>query len=242
MENANVLVVEFAVQVPCSVLKTVPRQKGGNENTSFAFSCLWVWWRDSVVSLKAAEWLWLRGPQGYRWGEQMGNRCLQSRPAVDVKMRRFLGSARNRSCNKYSGLWKVREFALRKDFPLLSWEQGWREKSCPVRSNSKIHDHILLFSPSSVTLPRNRVEFPVLQNLLNSNLSSNKTVLHSESPFSSPTFKWKVFFKALACRFPSHHLLMAVGTVVFLLVFLAQPQDFTLCFHTWAMTSFSKSF
>lgn len=37
MGNANVLVVKFAVQVPCAVLKTVPRQRGRNQNTSFAF-------------------------------------------------------------------------------------------------------------------------------------------------------------------------------------------------------------
>lgn len=133
----------------------------------FTFSCLRVWQRDNVASLKAAEWSQLRGPQGYGWGEQMGKRCLYSRPAVDGKMRKFLGRARSRSCNKYSGLWKVRGFALRKDFTLLSWEQDWKGKSCPVRSSSKIHYHIFLLSPSSFTLPCNRGEFPVLQNLPN---------------------------------------------------------------------------
>lgn len=221
MANANVLLVKFAVQVPCAVLRAVPSQKGGDQSISFTFSCLRVWQRDSVVSLKAAAWWQLRGPQGCGWGEQMGKRCLHSRPAVEVKMRRFLGRARSRSCKKYSGLWKVREFALGNDFTLLSWEQGWRGKSCPVRSNNRIHYHILLLSPNSFTLPCNRREFPVLQNFPDSNLSSNKTVLHAKSPFSSLTFKLKVFLKALACRFPSHHLLMTLGTVVFLLVFLA---------------------
>lgn len=117
MENANVFVVKFAVQVPCSVLRTVPRQKSEYFIGLFLLQSLM---EGSVVLLKAAEWWQLRSPQGCGWGEQMGNRCLHSRPAVEVKMRRFLGRARSRSCNKYSGLWKVRKFALRKDFTLLS--------------------------------------------------------------------------------------------------------------------------
>lgn len=126
-----------------------------------------VWWRGSVVLLKAAEWWQLRGPQGCGWGEQMGNRCLHSRPAVEVKMRRFLGRARSRSCNKYSGLWKVRKFALRKDFTLLSWEQGWRGKSCPVRGSSKViiyfcfHPVLLLFHATEMSFLAFRT-YPVL--------------------------------------------------------------------------------
>lgn len=87
-----------------------------------------VWWRDSVVSLKAPEWWQLRAPQGCGWGQQMGKRCLHSRPATEVKIGRFLGRAGSRLCNKYSALWPVRKFALTKDFILLSWEQGWRGK------------------------------------------------------------------------------------------------------------------
>lgn len=171
----------------------------------------------------------------------MGKRCLHSRPAVEGKMRMFLGRGRSRSCSKYSGLWKMREFALRKDFTLLSWEQGQRGRSCAVRSSSKIH-YILLLSPGYFAFPCNRGEFPVLQNLPNSNLGSNNRILRAESPFSSLTFKLKVFLKALACRFSSHHSLTTVGTVGLLLVFLAQPQNFALGILTWAMIRFPKYF
>lgn len=42
MANANVLLVKFAVQVPCAVLRAVPRQKGRDQSISFTFSCLRV--------------------------------------------------------------------------------------------------------------------------------------------------------------------------------------------------------